>query len=137
MTRSQIATYEDFQHEKRSSWDSSCARIWRALSRTLATTQDLVTEGMIAALLTYIFNAYPQGIRISKMLDPLAQCLIEGASPPSPWLKPEIFMTIDYGEKNFSRYFPCNACQRARTAPGVRFGNCGNISSHSMLILHL
>jgi hypothetical protein len=50
---------------------------------------------MIAALLTYIFNAYPQGIRISRMLDPLVQCLIAGASPPSPWLKPEILSAID------------------------------------------
>jgi len=49
---------------------------------------------MIAALLTYILNAYPQGIRISRLLDSLVQSLIEGAPPPSPWLKPETLSAI-------------------------------------------
>jgi hypothetical protein len=38
---------------------------------------------MILALLTYVLDVYPQGIRISRKLDPFVKCIIDGASPLS------------------------------------------------------
>jgi hypothetical protein len=49
---------------------------------------------MITALLTYIVNAYPQGVNLSRTLDSLVRCLIEGRPPPSPWLCEAILTTI-------------------------------------------
>lgn len=37
---------------------------------------------MIQALLTYILNVYPQGVQISRMVDPFVYCIMTGALSP-------------------------------------------------------
>jgi len=34
-------------------------------------------------LLTYLLNAYPRGVRVSRMVDPLVRSIMEGAVPYS------------------------------------------------------
>jgi len=52
---------------------------------------------MMEALLTYILNAYPKGVQISRIFDDLVDCLIQGSSPSSLWLTDEVLNSLqDY-----------------------------------------
>jgi hypothetical protein len=47
------------------------------------------TEKMIIALVTYTLNVYPQGVQINRMVDPLVECIMGGATSTS-WPEGEI-----------------------------------------------
>lgn len=49
---------------------------------------------MIEAFLTYLTNVYPNGVRICKLLDSLAESLMKGGSVIEKWPKPDIVNTI-------------------------------------------
>jgi hypothetical protein len=44
------------------------------------------TEGMIKALLSYIVNVYPEGVKLCKLLDPLSQYIMNGGTCYDRWL---------------------------------------------------
>jgi hypothetical protein len=48
----------------------------------------------MASLLTYITNAYPQGIAVSHALDSLAGCMLRDERLPSPWLDDAVLTTM-------------------------------------------
>jgi len=50
---------------------------------------------MIGALLTYIINAYPQGVRICKMLDSLTESLMKKGALVEQWLGQDILNAIN------------------------------------------
>jgi hypothetical protein len=43
------------------------------------------TEGMIKALLCYIVNVYPEGVKLCKLLDPLSQHIMKGGTYNDLW----------------------------------------------------
>ena len=43
------------------------------------------TEGMIKALLCYIANVYPEGVKRCKLLDPLSQHILQGGTCNDHW----------------------------------------------------
>jgi hypothetical protein len=43
------------------------------------------SEGVVQAFLYYIVNAYPQGVSVCKMLDPLSQYIMKGGPFNDYW----------------------------------------------------
>jgi hypothetical protein len=54
----------------------------------------MFTETKIAALLTYIANAYPHGVATSRALDSLVSCMLKDEPLPSPWLDDAVLTTM-------------------------------------------
>jgi hypothetical protein len=49
---------------------------------------------MIVALVTYTVNVYPRGIQVNRMVEPLVESIMEGASSTS-WPGAELLAVID------------------------------------------
>lgn len=50
------------------------------------------------ALLTYILNVYPQGVQVSRMVDPFVRCMMKGAPSPT-WPTAETLAAINEYEQ--------------------------------------
>jgi hypothetical protein len=76
------------------------------------------TETKIAALLTYVANAYPRGVAVSHALNPLVRCILRDESPPSPRLDDAVLATIaEYTQRGERETFEFEDHWRAAEIP--------------------